>query len=56
MYETRDANFANGRDVRNLFDDCVSNLAIRLQDEKSPDTESLSTITATDIQPPTRSH
>lgn len=49
MYEKRDANFGNGRDVRNLFETCLSNLAMRAHAENLTDAESLSTITAADI-------
>lgn len=49
LYETRDANFGNGRDVRNLFETCVSSLAIRTQGENLSDKKSLVTIIKNDI-------
>ncbi len=52
LHKHRDTHFGNGRDVRNLLESCVSNLAIRTQDEGKIDAKNLSTITATDIPVP----
>ena len=49
MYEIRDDNFGNGRDVRNMLETCIANLAVRAHAENLTDAEGLSTITATDI-------
>ena len=50
--EHRDKNFGNGRDVRNLLETCVSNLALRTQEDTKPSKKTLSTITAADIPAP----
>lgn len=49
MYENRDANFGNGRDVRNLLESCIANLAVRTQSKNLTDAISLSIITTIDI-------
>ena len=49
LYENRGAEFGNGRDVRNLFEDCTSNIALRTVDVPASDKEAFSTIQAADI-------
>ena len=52
MYENRDDNFGNGRDVRNWFEDVVSRQADRLAaSEKAPSKDELMTITKEDFMP-----
>ena len=51
MYENRDDNFGNGRDVRNRFEDVVSRQANRLADMEAPTKEDLMTITKRDLLP-----
>ncbi|WP_029502389.1 AAA family ATPase [Lachnoclostridium phytofermentans] len=46
---SKDENFANGRLVRNLYDDLVMNHARRVIDITNPDKSVLSTITSTDF-------
>lgn len=45
----KDVNFANGRLVRNLYDDLVMNHARRVIDTPNPDSKELSTIKAVDF-------
>ena len=45
----RDENFANGRLVRNLYDDLVMNHARRVIDIVNPGSQELSTIKAEDV-------
>lgn len=47
----KDANFANGRLVRNLYDDLVMNHARRVVNIKNPTRDDLSTIIITDFKP-----
>ena len=52
LYETRDANFGNARDVRNLFEDMVVRQADRLSAlEAAPDKDALMCITKSDFLP-----
>ncbi len=50
LYEDRDENFGNGRDVRNLFEKIVANQANRLAGFANPTVEDLQTITVEDLQ------
>ncbi len=53
LYEGRDANFGNGRDVRNHFEDMIVRQADRLAArEEKPDKDALMTITKEDFLPP----
>ena len=52
MYENRDDNFGNGRDVRNRFEDVVSRQANRLAEMDSPTKEDLMTIVKADLLEP----
>ena len=53
LYEHRDANFGNGRDVRNLFEDVIVRQADRLAAlEETPDKEALMRLTKEDFLPP----
>lgn len=52
MYQHRDDNFGNGRDVRNRFEDVVSRQANRLAAMESPTKEQLMEIVKEDILPP----
>lgn len=47
--ESKDENFANGRLVRNLYDDLVMNHARRVINEDAPGIEALSTIKVEDV-------
>ena len=49
MYENRDDNFGNGRDVRNRFEDVVSRQADRLAAMENPTKEDLMTILKQDF-------
>jgi len=49
LYENRDDNFGNGRDVRNRFEDVVSRQADRLAAMESPTKEDLMTIVKQDF-------
>ncbi len=51
MYENRDDNFGNGRDVRNRFEDVVSRQADRLAAMEKPTKDELMTIIKADILP-----
>ena len=50
LYEQRDENFGNARDVRNLFENAVSIQADRLAQEEAPDREALMTFTKEDLE------
>lgn len=50
LYEDRDDNFGNGRDVRNLFEKIVANQANRVAVMESPTDEDILTITADDLE------
>ena len=49
LYEDRDDNFGNGRDVRNLFEKIVANQANRVAIMESPTDEEIITITKDDL-------
>jgi SpoVK/Ycf46/Vps4 family AAA+-type ATPase len=49
MYERRDKNFANGREVRKLFDQCIAKLSNRLASQINYDKKELSLIKVEDI-------
>ena len=49
LFEARGADFGNGRDVRNLFEDCTSNLALRTVDEPASNEAAFFTFQAKDI-------
>jgi len=51
MYEHRDDNFGNGRDVRNRFEDVVSRQADRLAAMDAPTKDDLMTIVKRDLLP-----
>ncbi|MBQ7736534.1 MAG: AAA family ATPase [Oscillospiraceae bacterium] len=51
MYENRDDNFGNGRDVRNRFEDVVSRQADRLAAMENPSKDDLMAIRLEDILP-----
>ena len=50
LYEDRDDNFGNARDVRNLFESIVSAQADRVAAMESPTDEDLATITLADLK------
>ena len=52
MFENRDENFGNGRDVRNRFEDVISRQANRLAEMEAPTKEDLMTIEKADLLPP----
>ena len=52
MYENRDDNFGNGRDVRNRFEDVISRQANRLAEMESPSKDDLMTIIKADLLTP----
>ena len=49
IYETRDRSFANGREMRKLFEETTGKLSARLNKIMNPTDEMLQTITAADI-------
>ncbi len=49
MYDSRDENFGNAREVRNLFERAVANQANRVAALEHPDREALMTLTRADI-------
>ena len=51
LYENRDANFGNARDVRNIFEDMVVRQADRLSTEAAPDKDALREVTKADFLP-----
>ncbi|MGI6013984.1 MAG: AAA family ATPase [Oscillospiraceae bacterium] len=51
LYETRDENFGNGRDVRNLFETIIANQANRLATMGTPTKDDLMAILPEDIAP-----
>lgn len=51
LYETRDDNFGNGRDVRNLFESIIARQANRLAAMEAPTKEDLMTILPDDLAP-----
>ncbi len=50
LYEDRDDNFGNGRDVRNLFEKIVANQANRVAGMEEPTDEEILTITVEDLK------
>ena len=50
LYEDRDGNFGNARDVRNLFEKIVSAQADRVARLEDPTDEDISTITVEDLK------
>ena len=50
LYEARDDNFGNARDVRNLFERIVANQADRVAGLEAPTDEDILTITAGDLK------
>ena len=50
LYEERDENFGNARDVRNLFERAVARQADRLAAQDHPDKEALMALTQADLQ------
>ncbi len=50
LYEDRDDNFGNGRDVRNLFEKIVANQANRIAVMEAPTDEDILTITPADLE------
>ena len=50
LYEDRDKNFGNARDVRNLFERIVANQANRVAALESPSDEDILTITTADLE------
>ena len=51
LFENRDENFGNARDVRNLFEDMVVRQADRLASAEAPDKDALMTIEKSDFLP-----
>jgi SpoVK/Ycf46/Vps4 family AAA+-type ATPase len=51
MYERRDKNFSNGREVRKLFDECIKMQANRLSSMSNYDKKELSILREEDIPP-----
>ena len=49
MYENRDDNFGNGRDVRNFFEDMIVRQANRVASLESPSKEDLMTVKTEDL-------
>ena len=54
MYEKRDENFGNARDVRNLFERAVARQADRVAALEQPDKEALMALTEADLQESTQ--
>ena len=50
LYEDRDKNFGNARDVRNLFEKIVANQADRVAGLEAPTDEDIRTITTADLE------
>ena len=50
MYENRDDNFGNGRDVRNRFEDAVSRQADRVSQMENPSKEDLMALLPEDLK------
>ena len=50
LYEDRDDNFGNARDVRNLFEKIVANQADRVAKLESPTDEDILTVTVEDLK------
>lgn len=56
LYENRDENFGNGRDVRNTFESILIRQADRLAQLDSPDKEALMLLTLDDLKPAAESY
>lgn len=54
LYENRNENFGNGRDVRNLFENIVTRQSGRVARLSNPDDETMTTITIEDLPPEVR--
>ena len=54
LYENRDENFGNARDVRNLFERAVARQADRVAALEQPDKEALMALTEADLQEATQ--
>ena len=52
LYEERDENFGNARDVRNLFERAVARQADRVAGLTSPTREQLMELTTADLKEP----
>ena len=50
MYENRDDNFGNGRDVRNRFEDAVARQADRVSQMENPTKEDLMALLPEDLK------
>lgn len=50
LYDSRDANFGNGRDVRNIFENVINAQANRLAEGSDFTTENLLTLTEEDVE------
>ena len=50
LNDEKDANFGNGRDVRNLFEKTITNQSKRVFSIQNPTAEQLMTIEAVDIE------
>ena len=50
LYEDRDENFGNARDVRNLFEKIVANQADRVAVLENPTDDDIVTITTADLE------
>ena len=50
LYQTRPANFANGREVRNLFEKLISAQSDRVASLEAPTREDLMTLTKADFE------
>ena len=52
LYEERDENFGNARDVRNVFEKAIARQADRVAALEAPDRETLMALTADDLRQP----
>ena len=50
LYDTRDENFGNARDVRNLFEHTIARQADRIAQLEAPDRDTLMSLTIDDLQ------
>ncbi len=50
MYENRDENFGNGRDVRNFFEDCIMRQANRIAEMETPTKDDLMSLVLADLE------
>ena len=51
LYESRDENFGNARDVRNIFEKAVARQSDRVAQLEAPTREDLITLTRVDLEP-----